>query len=97
MGPDLQNPRWMYLKAACFALIVLISAGGLLLPEFSWRDFVLICLLGWASARLYYFCFYVIERYIDPSFRFSGIGSVVGFLLRGSTSRVDRGIPDRRE
>lgn len=97
MGPDLQNPRWMYMKAVCFALIVLISAAGLLFPVFSWRVLVLVCLLVWASARFYYFCFYVIERYIDPSFRFSGMGSVLGYLLRGSSDRVDRESPGRRE
>lgn len=26
----------------------------------------------WSFCRLYYFGFYVIERYIDPSYRFSG-------------------------
>ena len=97
MGPELQNARWMYFKAVCFALVVLFSAAGLLLPMYSWRGLLLVCLLVWASARFYYFCFYVIERYIDPSFRFSGMGSVVGYLVRGASGRVDREIPDRRE
>lgn len=97
MGPDLKQPAWMFLKALCFGLIVLICSVGLLLPAFSLRQLILVCVLVWASARFYYFCFYVIERYIDPSFRFSGMGSVVGYLVRGPSGRVDREVPDRRE
>jgi uncharacterized RDD family membrane protein YckC len=97
MGPDLKSPVWMYLKACCFALIAIVCAVGLLLPDFDWRSLVLVCLLVWASARFYYFCFYVIERYIDPSFRFAGIGSVVVYLFRGSSSRADQESPRTRE
>ncbi|MFM7132162.1 MAG: hypothetical protein ACKO0V_22670 [bacterium] len=35
----------------------------------------------WASARSYYFCFYVVENYIDPKFRFAGLASVVRHLI----------------
>jgi len=94
MGPDLKHSGWMYFKALCFGLIALICAAGLLLPAFEWRNLVLVCLLVWASARFYYFCFYVIERYIDPSFRFAGVLSVVGYVLRGGKSR---GITDRSD
>lgn len=42
--------------------------------------------VGWAladkaSARLYYFMFYVIERYVDPSYRFSGLASALRYLF----------------
>jgi len=97
MGPDLKHPAWMYLKACCFALIVLVSGVGLLLSAFEMRTFVMICLLVWASARLYYFCFYVIERYIDPAFRFAGIGSVIVYFVRGAISQGDREVPRTRE
>lgn len=33
----------------------------------------------WAFARAYYFCFYVIERYVDPRFRFSGVLAALRF------------------
>ena len=36
----------------------------------------------WAFCRAYYFAFYVIERYVDPTYRFSGLGSVPRCLLR---------------
>jgi len=46
------------------------------------RTVVPIAVTVWAFARFYYFCFYVIERYIDGSFRFSGLSSVAAYLLR---------------
>jgi hypothetical protein len=77
----------MYLKAALL-LTILVSCCLLLFMEApTWRAALLLALLVWASARLYYFMFYVIERYVDPSFRFSGIGSVLRHLLGPSASR----------
>ena len=51
--------------------------------RFSWRQLLMILLLVWSSARAYYFCFYVIERYIDPGYRFAGLGSAIRHVLRG--------------
>ena len=91
---DLVNPRWMYLKAALL-LTILISCCLLLFMEApTWRAVLLLALIVWASARLYYFMFYVIERYVDPSFRFSGIGSVLRHLLARSASRGPPGSGD---
>jgi hypothetical protein len=36
----------------------------------------------WAFCRAYYFAFYVIERYIDPGFRFAGLSSLVRYALQ---------------
>ena len=83
MGPDLVNPKWMYLKAICFVLIAFLCAAGLFLNTLRMDTLVMILLLIWSSARAYYFCFYVIERYIDPGYRFSGLGSVIMYALRG--------------
>jgi hypothetical protein len=75
-------------KALLFALVA-ITAGALLLaktPELS--TFCLLVLCVWASARLYYFAFYVIENYIDAGFKYSGVGSAVLFLVRRSRARM---------
>lgn len=71
----------MYLKAALFLGILCLSAGLLLAASPSLRVAALIALVSWSSARLYYFLFYVIERYIDPGFRFAGLFSAVRCLL----------------
>ena len=94
MMRDLVNPRWMYLKAALL-LTILVSCCLLLFMEApTWRAALLLALIVWASARLYYFMFYVIERYVDPSFRFSGIGSALRHLLDRSASRGPPGSGD---
>ncbi|MEM8494737.1 MAG: hypothetical protein AAF916_04770 [Planctomycetota bacterium] len=80
---DLQNPRWMYLKAALFVGIAVISATLLVLESPKLRTAVLLALLMWASCRAYYFAFYVIEKYIDPSYRFAGLIDFVRYLYRG--------------
>ncbi len=36
----------------------------------------------WAFARAYYFAFYVLEKYIDPSYRFSGLLSLLHYLAQ---------------
>lgn len=84
MGPDLVSPKWMYLKAIGFVLIALLCAAGLLLNSFRIETLVLILLLIWSSSRAYYFCFYVIEKYTDPSFRFEGLISVLRYALARS-------------
>lgn len=74
---DLKDPAWMYAKAAMFVLIGVMSFGLLLLPTELWVRCALQMLMIWAFARAYYFVFYVIEHYIDSSYKFSGL---VGFL-----------------
>jgi hypothetical protein len=41
---------------------------------------VLLAIAVWCFCRAYYFAFYVIEKYVDPTFRFSGLGSAVRYL-----------------
>jgi hypothetical protein len=87
---ELSDPKWMYLKGALLLLILLCSAGLLLTNMPSWRTGALLVLVVWASARLYYFMFYVIEHYIDSSYRFSGVLSALSYLLRRSTCEKRR-------
>lgn len=71
------SPRSIYLKAALFALILFLSAALLLLPSPTLGDFArtaaLLSLALWSACRLYYFAFYVIEKYIDPTYRYAGL------------------------
>ena len=45
------------------------------------RVALLLILAVWSSCRFYYFAFYVIERYVDPDYRFSGLLSLGRFLI----------------
>ncbi|MGN6369695.1 MAG: hypothetical protein ACTHN5_15660 [Phycisphaerae bacterium] len=78
---DLQNPRWMYLKAALFVAIGAIAGGMLWLETPTWKTAALLVLAIWAFSRAYYFAFYVIEKYVDPGYRFSGLWSFARYLL----------------
>lgn len=72
--------RWIVLKGLLFGVLVLMSALGLILRDPHWQTLLLVGVLGWACARGYYFLFYVIERYLDPAYRFAGVGSALRFL-----------------
>lgn len=79
---DLTDPRLMYLKAFLFLVIGSAAALGLLVENPTLRTGFLLGLTIWSFCRLYYFAFYVIEKYIDPTFRFVGLFSLVQYLLR---------------
>lgn len=79
---DLTDPRLMYLKAFLFLVMGIAAALGILAENPTLRTGFLLGLAIWSFCRLYYFAFYVIEKYIDPSFRFAGLLSVAHYFLR---------------
>jgi hypothetical protein len=79
---DLKDPRLMYLKGFLFLLIGLLAAAGILVENPSLRTAVLLGLAIWAFCRLYYFMFYVIEKYIDESYKFAGLSSFLVYMLK---------------
>ena len=79
---DITDPRLMYLKATLFLGIGVIASSLILLEMPTARVAALLCAAVWGFCRLYYFCFYVIGRYIDPRFRFAGLWSVLKYLAK---------------
>lgn len=77
---DLTDPKYMVLKAILFGVVAGLSAFLLWLQHPQVITVILTGLCAWACSRIYYFLFYVIERYIDPTFRFAGIWSAVRYL-----------------
>lgn len=84
---DLKSRRLMYLKAALFVAIAAACAILLLLQSPNMRTGLLLGLLAWASARAYYFLFYVIQAYIDEDFKYSGIIACLKHLLANKEKR----------
>jgi hypothetical protein len=80
MGPDL-TPRWMFVKAVLFVVIVVLAASIVLLREPTWTTAACLAAIAWASSRAYYFAFYALERYVDPSLRFTGVTDLVRWRL----------------
>lgn len=87
---DLTNPRWIKLKGLLFLVLGLVSSILLLLEHPSWRIGFFLLISIWCFCRCYYFAFYVIEHYVDPEFRFSGLWSFARYLLKrqGADHRV---------
>ena len=79
---DITNPRLLYAKGAMFVLGGLLAAGLILVEHPTWKVAGLLGIAIWCFARAYYFAFYVIEHYIDPGFKFAGLGSFVRYLFR---------------
>lgn len=79
---DLKDSRLMYLKAALFLAAGVISGAGLLMENLSLQRAFLLLVCVWSFCRLYYFLFYVIEKYIDGDFKFAGLGSFLLYMWR---------------
>ncbi len=79
---DLENPKWMYAKAAMLLAIGAMAFFLLLLPQVIWAKVILQSVMIWAFARAYYFAFYVVEHYIDGDYRFSGLIDFFRYVLR---------------
>ena len=42
---------------------------------------MLLVIAIWSFCRFYYFAFYVIEHYVDPTYRFAGLSSFLKYLI----------------
>jgi hypothetical protein len=82
---DIKNSKLLWTKGILFLLIGVVSSVLLLLESPSLKVGLLLALAVWAFCRTYYFAFYVIEHYADPSYRFAGLISFVGYALRRRT------------
>ena len=79
---DLSNPFWIKLKGILFLLIGTVAAVLLFLDNPNWETVLLLALAIWSFCRSYYFAFYVIEKYVDPGYKFSGLISFARYLLK---------------
>jgi hypothetical protein len=86
----LTNPRWLYLKAVLLLVAGALAAALLLMRDPSPVTAALIAIAVWAFCRAYYFAFYVVERYADPAYRFSGLLSFVRYLFVRAKERPQR-------
>jgi len=79
---DLSNPFWIKLKGLLFMLIGIAAGVLLFLDNPTLKTAVLLAMAIWSFCRAYYFAFYVIEKYVDPSYKFSGLISFARYLLQ---------------
>lgn len=87
---DLTSPAAIKLKGVLFVVLGLL-AGVLLWIELpTWKTAALLAVCVWAFCRAYYFAFYVIEKYVDPQFKFAGLWSAVRYLAGRKADVSDR-------
>ena len=79
---DLTNPFWIKLKGLLFLFIGIAAAVLLFLDAPNLRTAILLVVAIWSFCRFYYFAFYVIGKYVDSSYRFSGLFSFARYLLQ---------------
>lgn len=89
---DITNCKVLYLKAALFLLAGMLASALLILQHPALGTIALLSVAVWGFARAYYFAFYVVEHYVDPGYRFSGLGSFVLYLVgkRGHAPETER-------
>lgn len=88
---DLKSKPWIVAKGVLFFVIATASALLILVEALSLKVAVLLIVLVWASCRFYYFLFYVLEHYVDPTMRYAGILD----LLQGMRKRREKLRQDR--
>lgn len=90
---DLTSPALIKLKAILFLVLGLLSGGLLVVQSPDWKTAALLAVCVWAFCRCYYFAFYVIEHYVDPGYKFAGIGSALRYLLSGKSPAPEKHEP----
>ena len=79
---DVTGPTWIKVKGFLFLLLGILASVLLILDNPTWKTVLLLALAIWCFCRFYYFAFYVIEHYVDPNFKLSGLVSFARYLIR---------------
>lgn len=74
---ELTSAKWIVFKGLLFLLLGVVASLWLVLENLTWKTATRLFLAIWCFCRFYYFAFYVMERYVDSTFRFSGLISLL--------------------
>lgn len=78
---EITSPAQIIAKAALFIFLGLLAATVLIARDPALQTAALLAVTVWAFARAYFFAFTVIEKYIDPDYRFAGLVSAIRWLV----------------
>lgn len=92
LGQDIASPRLIIAKGCLFVVLGVLASAAVLAMSLApagpladiappWLVMAPHLIAIWAFCRAYYFAFYVIGRYIDPTYKFAGLYSAVKWLL----------------
>ena len=87
---DIKKVWLLYLKGFLLFLTGFISALLLVLLNLNFKTIVLLLLAIWGFCRAYYFAFYVIQYYVDPNYKFSGLIDFAKYSLRKGRSNLKK-------
>ena len=79
---DLKSKWLIVAKGLLFLCLAIAATALILLENASVRVAALLVILVWSACRFYYFLFYVLEKYVDPSLRYAGILALMRALGR---------------
>ena len=84
---DITSPFWIKFKGILFLLVGIAASALLVLERPELKVVALLAIAVWCFCRFYYCAFYVIEKYVDPGYRFSGLFSFAKYLVTGRGDR----------
>ena len=70
---DLTSTRAILAKGWLFLVIGILASALLIARDPDWRAVLLLAVAVWGFCRFYFFAFHVIERWVDPTYRFAGL------------------------
>jgi hypothetical protein len=79
---NLASPTLIKIKGILFLLVGILSSVLLLVELPTLKIAALLAISIWCFCRFYYFAFYVIEHYVDPGYKFSGLWSFARYLMQ---------------
>jgi hypothetical protein len=82
MMKNLTSAMWIKAKGILFLVLGLLSTTLLFFAHPTLKTGLLMIIAVWSFCRFYYFAFYVIEHYVDPSYRFSGLLSFALYMIQ---------------
>ena len=84
---DLKSPAVIWAKGFLFLMLGVLGALLVVLQAPSVTIALLLLLTVWAFCRFYYFAFYVIEHYVDSTYRFAGLLSFLKYAIHKCRER----------
>ena len=78
---ELRSAKLIYLKGILFLCASALASTALIIEHPNARTILLLAIAVWCFARFYYFAFYVIEKYVDARYRFTGMISLLRYII----------------
>ena len=83
---DIKSEPLLWIKAALMAALG-IGCIAYTAMRLGWPTGALVVIGAWALCRAYYFAFYVIEKYADPTYRYDGLWDFAKYALGRARGR----------